>query len=77
MSVVTQRGGGGGGYVERAPDLPGLVQGITEGGAKGKTSGVLEAAAEKVNDMLASSREQRSEEPRRRPVRQRPRESEE
>jgi gas vesicle structural protein len=52
------------------------VQGITEGGAKGKTSGVLEAAAEKVNDMLASNREQR-EEVRRRPVRQRARENEE
>jgi hypothetical protein len=80
MSVVTQRGGGGGGYVERAPDLPGLVQGISEGGAKGKTSGVLEAAAEKVNDVLASGREQRGEgeEVRRRPARQqRSRESEE
>ena len=64
-------------YEKGGKDLPGLVQGITEGGAKGKTSGVLEAAAEKVNDMLASSREQRSEEPRRRPVRQRARENEE
>jgi gas vesicle structural protein len=64
-------------YEKGGKDLPGLVQGITEGGAKGKTSGVLEAAAEKVNDMLASGREQRSEEPRRRPVRQRARENEE
>jgi gas vesicle structural protein len=67
-------------YEKGGKDLPGLVQGITEGGAKGKTSGVLEAAAEKVNDILASSREQRGEgeEPRRRPARQqRARENEE
>jgi hypothetical protein len=63
-------------YEKGGKDLPELVQGITEGGAKGKTSGVLEAAAEKVNDMLASGREQR-EEVRRRPVRQRARENEE
>src|SRR3954462_3277415 len=30
-------------YEKGGRDLPGLVQGITEGGAKGKTSGVLEA----------------------------------
>jgi hypothetical protein len=63
-------------YEKGGKDLPELVQGITEGGAKGKTSGVLEAAAEKVNDMLAGSREER-EEVRRRPVRQRARENEE
>jgi hypothetical protein len=39
-------------YKKGGKDLPGLVQGITEGGAKGKTSGVLEAAAEKVEDIL-------------------------
>jgi hypothetical protein len=55
-------------------DLPGLVQGVSEGGAKGKTSGVLEAAVEKVEDAL-SSRGEREEAPRRRP-RQRPREQE-
>lgn len=55
-------------------DLPGLVQGVSEGGAKGKTSGVLEAAVEKVEDALSSRRE-REEAPRRRP-RQRPREQE-
>jgi hypothetical protein len=67
-------------YEKGGKDLPGLVQGMTEGGAKGKTSGVLEAAAEKVNDMLASSREQRGEgeEVGRRPARQqRARENEE
>jgi hypothetical protein len=143
MSVVTERSGGGGGYVDRAPgggsssladvvalildkglvidvfvrvslvgieiltidarvvvasvdtylrfaeatnrldlyekggkDLPELVQGIAEGGGKGKTSGVLEAAADKINDVLASSRGQRGE-VRRRPIRQRARETEE
>src|SRR5687767_9754642 len=57
-------------------DLPELVQGMTEGGAKGKTSGVLDAAVEKVEDMLTPRREEEpaeEEAPRRRP-RQRPRE---
>jgi len=56
-------------------DLPELMQGMTEGGAKGKTSGVLDAAVEKVEDMLTPRREEPAEEeaPRRRP-RQRPRE---
>lgn len=61
-------------------DLPGLVEGVTAGGAKGKTSGVLDAAVGKVDDMLTTSRERREERepeeaPRRRP-RQRPRERE-
>jgi gas vesicle structural protein len=64
-------------YEKGGKDLTDLAQGITEGGAKGKTSGVLEAAAEKVNDMLAGGREPRErEEVRRRPARQR-RENEE
>ena len=63
-------------------DLPELMEGMTESGTKGKTSGVLEAAADKVGDMLASGREEpqereREEAPRRRPARQRPREREE
>ena len=45
-------------YEKGGKDLPGLVQGITEGGAKGKTSGVLEAAAEKVEDILAAGRQE-------------------
>jgi hypothetical protein len=51
--------------------LPGLVQGMSEGGAKGKTSGVLEAAVEKVDEFLGSGREEREREevPRRRPRR--------
>ena len=45
--------------------LPGRVEGMSEGGAKGKTSGVLEAAVEKVDDILGSGRdERRREEPR-------------
>jgi hypothetical protein len=67
-------------------DLPELVEGVTESGTKGKTSGVLEAAADKVGDMLGGGREERAEPPeraereeapRRRPARQRPREREE
>lgn len=64
-------------YGKGGADLPGLVQGITEGGAKGKTSGVLEAAAEKVEDMLTGGRQK--QEPARRPApsRRRPRERDE
>ncbi|TWF80161.1 gas vesicle protein GvpA/GvpJ/GvpM family [Pseudonocardia hierapolitana] len=67
-------------------DLPELMEGVTESGTKGKTSGVLEAAADKVGDMLGGGREERAEPqeraereeaPRRRPARQRPREREE
>jgi hypothetical protein len=64
-------------------DLPELMEGITESGSKGKTSGVLDAAVDKVGDMLGSGREERAEPqereeaPRRRPARQRPREREE
>ena len=59
-------------------DLPELVQGITEGGAKGKTSGVLDAAIDKVDGILSGGRNDDEDEeeepaPRRRP-RQRQRE---
>src|SRR6478672_573710 len=62
-------------YEKGGKDLPELVQSITEGGAKGKTTGVIEAAADAVGDMLARSREEREEV--RRPVRQRTRERQE
>ena len=62
-------------YEKGGKDLPELVQSITEGGAKGKTTGVIEAAADAVGDMLARGREEREEV--RRPVRQRPRERQE
>jgi gas vesicle structural protein len=61
-------------------DLPELAEGMMKGGAKGKTSGVLEGAAEKVEDVLTKGRDRREREqepaPRRRP-RQRPREDDE
>jgi gas vesicle structural protein len=60
-------------------DLPELAQSVTEGGAKGKTSGVLDAAVDKVENMITSGPEQRAEReeaPPRRPARQRPRERE-
>src|SRR3954451_5129891 len=63
-------------YDKGGKDLPELVQSITEGGAKGKTTGVIEAATDAVGDMLTRGREER-EEARRRPVRQRPRERQE
>lgn len=57
--------------------LPDLVQGITESGSKGKSSGVLEGAVEKVGEALGGRREEeRDEAPRRRP-RQRARQEEE
>ena len=64
-------------------DLPELMEGVTESGSKGKTAGVLDAAAEKVGDMLGGGRDERGESqereeaPRRRPTRQRTREREE
>ncbi|AKS32457.1 gas vesicle protein GvpJ [Mycolicibacterium goodii] len=52
-------------------DLTELAQGVMEGGAKGKTSGVLEGAVEKVDDLLSRGRDRREREeepaPRRRP----------
>src|SRR3954462_825427 len=54
-------------------DLTELTQGIMEGGAKGNTSGVLDGAMEKVDDMLTRGRDRREREeepaaaPRRRP----------
>jgi len=43
-------------------DLTELTQGIMEGGAKGKTSGVLDGAMEKVDDMLTKGRDRRERE---------------
>ena len=58
-------------YEKGGKDLPGLVKEITEGGARGKTSGVLEAAAEKVDDILIGGRQEQAAAsrpgPRRRP----------
>ncbi|MEU2001216.1 gas vesicle protein GvpJ [Rhodococcus sp. NPDC019627] len=38
--------------------LPDLVQDVTEGGAKSKTRGALEAAGEKLGDLLGGEQEQ-------------------
>ena len=56
-------------YAKGGKGLPELMEGMTERGAKGKTSGVLEAAAEKVEDVLTRGREEREPAPRRRPER--------
>jgi hypothetical protein len=48
-------------------DLGELTQSITEGGAKGKTSGALDAAVDKFGELLSGGREDREEAPRRRP----------
>lgn len=67
-------------YSKGGKDLPELAQSVTEGGAKGKTSGVLDAAVDKVENMITSGREQRAERekaPPRRPARGRSREREE
>lgn len=51
-------------------DLPELAESMTKGGAKGKTSGVLEGAAEKVGDVLSKGRgrRERDEEPEEEPA---------
>jgi len=55
-------------YEKGGVGLPGLVEGITESGARGKTSGVLDAAAEKVEQIFGTGNERRPE-PQRRPQR--------
>jgi hypothetical protein len=56
-------------YAKGGKDLPELVEGVTEGGAKGKTSGMLEGAVEKLGEALESSKQPEPEERRRRPAR--------
>jgi hypothetical protein len=55
-------------YEKGGVGLPGLVEGITESGARGKTSGVLDAAFEKVEQVFGTENDRR-EEARRRPQR--------
>ena len=43
---------------EEPAGLPGLVDGIQEGGAKSKTKGALEAASEKLDDFIGSAEEE-------------------
>ncbi len=52
-------------YEKGGTGLPGLVGEVTEGGAKGKTKGVLSAAKETIEESLDDRRD-RQEEPRRR-----------
>ncbi|GAA4693391.1 hypothetical protein GCM10023215_33310 [Pseudonocardia yuanmonensis] len=59
-------------------DLTELTQGVMEGGAKGKTTGVIDAAVDKVEELLGGNNreEEREEAPRRRrPQRTREREA--
>ncbi|TSD49018.1 gas vesicle structural protein GvpA [Rhodococcus sp. KBS0724] len=44
--------------------LPDLMQDITEGGARSKTKGALEAAGDKVLDLLGGSADEREKQPR-------------
>jgi gas vesicle structural protein len=60
-------------YAKGGKDLTELVEGISENGAKGKTSGALDAVVDKVGDVLTSGREDRARQngvPCRRPQRQ-------
>jgi hypothetical protein len=59
-------------------DLTELTQGVMEGGAKGKTTGAIDAAVDKVGELLGGNdrEEEREEAPRRRrPQRTREREA--
>ncbi|GEL23413.1 hypothetical protein PSU4_23670 [Pseudonocardia sulfidoxydans NBRC 16205] len=54
-------------------DLTQLTQGMMEGGAKGKTSGVLDAAVDKVEEVLGGNRNGDRDDEEDEPVRRRPR----
>jgi gas vesicle structural protein len=62
-------------YAHGGKDLPELAESMMEGGAKGKTSGALEGAAEKVGEVFTRARRRREDEPEdeEEPVRRRPR----
>jgi hypothetical protein len=64
-------------YAHGGKDLPELAQSMTEGGAKGKTSGAIDGAVEKVGEVLSNVRSRRDQdeddEPEEQPVRRRPR----
>ena len=53
--------------------LPELMEDMTSGGAKSKTSGALEAAKEKLDDVFSSDEDDDGEEREREPARRRPR----
>jgi gas vesicle structural protein len=62
-------------YAHGGKDLPELAESRMESGAKGKTSGALEGAAEKVGEVFTRARRRREDEPEEEeePVRRRPR----
>jgi hypothetical protein len=49
-------------YQHGGKDLPELTESLAEGGAKGKTSGALDSAKEKVGELLHGSDEDEDEE---------------
>jgi gas vesicle structural protein len=52
-------------YAHGGKDLPELAEGMTRGGAKGKTSGVIDAAKDKVEDAFSGEKNSREKEPER------------
>jgi gas vesicle structural protein len=50
---------------EEPKDLTGVVEDVSEAGAKGKSKGALEAGAEKLDEFLQSEKEEETEESRR------------
>jgi hypothetical protein len=49
-------------YEKGGKDLPDLVQGMSEGGARGKADGLLDAAADKFGELLGGGRTDEAEE---------------
>jgi hypothetical protein len=49
-------------YAKGGKDLPDLVQGMSEGGARGKADGLLDAAADKFGELLGGGRTDEAEE---------------
>jgi gas vesicle structural protein len=50
-------------YAKGGKDLPGLVESMSEGGARGKTGGVLDAAADRVGQLLGGGSRGSRDEP--------------
>jgi gas vesicle structural protein len=56
-------------YAHGGKDLGDLAEGVTRSGAKGKTSGVLDAAKEKFDEAIHGDDDEREPQPARRPRR--------